>query len=345
MQHAPRPTRAISGWLIVNKPEGVRSTPLTSKLRYLFGAKKAGHAGTLDEQACGLFAIAFGEATKTIPFLLQQQKTYRFALQWGLATDSHDRAGRTIATSGKTPSAQAIEALLPRFTGSIKQTPPCFSAVKVSGVRAWRFARQQVPAKKQIPAPTLKPRPVEVFSLRLLNHCEKTRQSLLEARTGKGVYIRALARDLSEALAMPAFVAKLERLDYGPFSLAQSHSPSALYALGDEPTPNAYAALDACLLPFEAGLAHLPQLALSPPQAVKLRQGQAVPCPPKMPPLKGQGDLPLDLAACMGEKKGAGECRLPLLACCEKSPVALVALVALVEPERAMLKPLRVFNL
>jgi tRNA pseudouridine55 synthase len=191
----------IHGWLILDKPQGMTSTKAVGQVRHLFGAAKAGHAGTLDPLATGVLPIAFGEATKTVPFAVEGNKVYRFTVRFGAKTDTDDAEGEVVATSDKRPSADEIAAMLPRFTGEIVQVPPRYSALKVAGERAYDLAREDQ-------AFELAPRPTFIESLKLVerpdaNHC------VIEAECGKGTYIRALARDLGEALGTLAHVAAL----------------------------------------------------------------------------------------------------------------------------------------
>src|ERR1700760_1770347 len=154
----------VHGWVILDKPKGMTSTQAVAAVRRIFDAKKAGHAGTLDPMATGILAIALGEATKTVPYAMDADKTYRFTATWGAATDSDDAEGAVTATSSYRPTLDQIEAMLPRFTGTLNQVPPAYSAIKVGGERAYDLAREGETV-------TLQPRPVEVFQARLLG-CE-----------------------------------------------------------------------------------------------------------------------------------------------------------------------------
>ncbi len=265
------------GWLIADKPAGVRSTPYLARLRHMFAAQKAGYAGTLDENASGILAVAFGEATKTIPFLLVQSKTYRFTIKWGQSTDTHDAAGQVIAASALRPSRAALLAALPHFTGATGQRPPVFSAVKFAGQRAHKLARAGQP-------PPLKPRTAQIEALRLLAHSAEA--SALEMRCGKGVYVRALARDLAERLGVCAHVSALRRTALGPFTLAHAlpplaekspeKSPLALCNRTNQSRKEPDAALLAHLLPVESALRDLPQLVLPAERAYDLCQGKRI---------------------------------------------------------------------
>ena len=141
--NAPRSKRVdVNGWLILDKPVGMTSTHAVSRLKHIFNAKKAGHAGTLDPLASGILPVAFGEATKTVPFVQDGEKAYRFTARWGEARDTDDSDGRVVATSEERPTRQAIEAALPAFRGEISQVPPDYSAIKIDGARAYDLARE-----------------------------------------------------------------------------------------------------------------------------------------------------------------------------------------------------------
>jgi tRNA pseudouridine55 synthase len=253
---------AIHGWLVLDKPQGMSSSRAVGAARRLLDAAKAGHGGTLDPLATGVLPIAFGEATKTVSWVMAGRKTYRFTLRWGEARDTDDAEGRVTATSPVRPSRQAVEAALPRFIGRLRQRPPAFSALKLGGDRAYELAREGAPV--ELPA-----RPVEVLALRLLgepgpDQCE------FEAVVGKGTYIRALARDLGEAVGSFAHITALRRLAVGRFRAEEAISLDNLAALGHS------AAASGHLLPIETALDDIPALALSEEEAHRLRCGQAV---------------------------------------------------------------------
>ncbi len=190
--NAPRSKRTeINGWLILDKPVGLTSTQAVSRLKRIFNAKKAGHAGTLDPLASGILPVAFGEATKTVPFVQDGEKAYRFTVKWGIETDSDDADGKPVRTSERRPSPDQIAELLPEFTGTIMQTPPAFSAIKIAGERAYDIARDGEEV-------VLQPRPVTIHSLELISTTDE--EAVLEAQCGKGTYVRAIARDLGRLL-------------------------------------------------------------------------------------------------------------------------------------------------
>ncbi|GIX12511.1 MAG: tRNA pseudouridine synthase B [Paracoccaceae bacterium] len=254
-----RKGRPVDGWLVIDKPAGVTSSAVVNKARWALGARKAGHAGTLDPLATGVLAVAFGEATKTIPYVTDALKCYRFTLRWGIATDSDDAEGQVIAESPLRPDAAAIRAALPAFTGDIMQVPPRVSAVKVAGERAYDLARAGEAFEL-----AARPLHVESFVLRATpddDHAE------FELVCGKGGYVRAIARDLGRALGTHAHVTALRRLWAGPFELADAVPLALLDELAGSPE------LDARLLPLEAGLAELPELPCTAEGAARLRNG------------------------------------------------------------------------
>src|SRR5665213_1085506 len=208
MTQTKSPKRDISGWLVLDKPYDMTSTQAVGKVRWLFSAKKAGHAGTLDPLATGILPIALGEATKTVMNVQDGEKLYRFTVKWGVQTSTDDAEGAAIATSDLRPSADDVTALLPRFTGEIMQTPPAFSAIKIDGERAYDLAR----AGETV---VLEPRPVTIESFVLTAHDADS--STFEVACQKGTYVRALARDLALALGTHAHVIKLHRAAVGPF--------------------------------------------------------------------------------------------------------------------------------
>lgn len=257
----------IHGWIVLDKPLGMSSAQAVAKLRRLFDAEKAGHGGTLDPLATGILPIAFGEATKTVAWAMNGLKTYRFTVRWGEQRDTDDAEGKIIATSDYRPDRDEIATILPRFTGTIQQRPPDFSALKLAGDRAYELAR-----KGQIV--DLAVRDVTIHSLVLLNPSTDAPpdpdRAEFEAEVGKGTYIRALARDLGEALGTKASIATLRRTRVGPFRETQAISLDNLASLGHSPAPSEY------LLPIETALDDIPALALTEAEASRLRCGQSV---------------------------------------------------------------------
>lgn len=302
--------RPISGWLILDKAYDFGSTEAVSKAKWLFQAQKAGHAGTLDPLATGVLPIAFGEATKTVPYIMEAEKRYRFTARWGAATTTDDGEGAVIATSAHRPSRAEIEAVLERFTGEIEQVPPQFSAVKVGGERAYDLAREGE-------AVELAPRRIDIHELSLAETPDAD-TAVFEAVTGKGAYVRALVRDMARALGTEGHVSALRRLAVGPFRAEDGVTIADLEAMeGPE-------ARDGALLPLDAALAGLPQIAVGGPEAEKLRRGQPAvvsPAAAKGARAGEAGAIPAVLASLYGEA------------------------VAICELDGLKLKPLRVFNL
>jgi tRNA pseudouridine55 synthase len=300
-----REKRKVDGWLILDKPSGMTSTHAVSVVKRAFAAKKAGHAGTLDPLATGILPIALGEATKTVSFVMDGRKAYRFTVRWGIETDTDDAEGRAIATSEERPDEAAIRQALPGFTGTIMQTPPKFSALKIAGERAYDLARE---GEEVI----LEARPVEIDRLDLVaivdaNHAE------FEAGCGKGTYVRALARDLGRLLGTCGHVAALRRTAVGPFDEANAVGLEALQELAQTDV----AGRAPMLLPVATGVGGLPALSVSRADAGRLARGQAV-------LLRGR-DAPIMEGWVAVSAQGA--------------------LVALAEIEQGELRPRRIFNL
>ena len=256
---ARRKGRDISGWLVVDKPAGVTSTAVVNKVRWAFGAAKAGHAGTLDPAATGVLAVALGEATKTVPFVTDALKCYRFAVRRGVATKTDDAEGEVIATSGSRPSDDEIRAALAAFRGEIMQVPPQFSAVKVEGERAYALAR----AGEEM---ELAARPLWIETIELVARPDPDTAEF-EMVCGKGGYVRSVARDLGQALGCLGHVLRLRREWSGPFEAVDGVSIAQIDELAKTE------ALDALLLPLEVGLADLPELKATAEGAARLRCG------------------------------------------------------------------------
>lgn len=267
----------VHGWVVLDKPAGMTSIHAVSRLKRLFNAKKAGHAGTLDPLATGVLPVAFGEATKTVPFVQDGEKAYRFTVRWGAETDTGDSGGRVAAHSNARPEAAAILALLPRFTGTIQQLPPAYSAIKINGERAYDLARGGQ-------APVLSPRPVTIYALDLIDAGRD--EAVFEVRCGKGTYVRAIARDLGRSLGCYGHVSALRRTRAGPFYKTDA---VLLPDLDDD------ASRAGALRCVEAGLMEVPRVAVDSSVAAKLRRGQSI-------LLRGH-DAPVDgfaYAACCG---------------------------------------------
>lgn len=251
--------REVSGWVVVDKPAGPGSTTVVNMVRRAFDARKAGHAGTLDPAATGVLAVALGEATKTVPYIMDALKCYRFAVRWGAATDTDDAEGQTVALSDRRPDEAAILAALPAFRGEILQVPPRYSAVKVDGERAYALARAGEEAD-------LAARPLWVERLDLTGMPDAD-TALFEMVCGKGGYVRSVARDLGQALGCLGHVLWLRREWSGPFDAADAVTLQEIEALARSP------AIDELLLPVATGLADLPELHATAEGAARLRNG------------------------------------------------------------------------
>lgn len=257
-----RKGRAINGWLVIDKPLGVTSTDVVNRVRRKLDARKVGHGGTLDPLATGLLPLAFGEATKTVAYVMEGDKTYRFTLRWGVATTTDDAEGEVVATSDIRPDRAAIEAVLPQFQGLVSQVPPAFSAIKVDGQRAYDLARDGEQVE-------LSARPVRIDRLVLADQPDAD-HAVFECDCGKGTYMRSLARDLGEALGTRAHIATLRRLAVGPFEEADAISLDSVETLEH------VARAEELLLPVEAALDDIPALTLTEAEALRLKSGQPI---------------------------------------------------------------------
>jgi tRNA pseudouridine55 synthase len=305
---AKRQKRDIHGWLVLDKPIGMTSTHAVSVIKHLFAARRAGHAGTLDPLASGCLPIALGEATKTVPFVVDGRKTYRFAIRWGEERDTDDAEGRVVAASEQRPDRAAIAPILARFTGSIEQVPPRFSAVKLDGERAYDLARDGE-------AVELAARTVVIYRLELVEIPDPD-HAVLTAECGKGTYIRSLARDLGRALSVFGHVCSLHRDRVGPFGETDMIPLEQVKALCHRAATGEGHFADA-LLPIETALDDIPALAVSPADAARLQRGQAV-------LLRGR-DAPMVRGVVQVASGGQ--------------------LIAIAEVERGEIIPRRVFNL
>jgi tRNA pseudouridine55 synthase len=251
--------RPVNGWLVVDKPAGVGSTTVVNKVKWAFGAQKAGHAGTLDPAATGVLAVALGEATKTVPYVTDAVKCYRFRVTLGAATTTDDAEGTVIETREMRPTDAEIAAALGAFRGEIEQVPPQFSAVKVDGERAYDLAREGE-------VMDLAARPLWVERLEMIGRPDADHVDL-EMVCGKGGYVRSIARDLGRALGCLGHVAWLRREWSGPFNASDGVSLEEIDRLAKSPE------IDGLLLPLELGLADLPELPCMPEGAVRLKNG------------------------------------------------------------------------
>lgn len=305
-----KPRNRIDGWLVLDKPVGLSSNDALTRIKKILHPEKVGHAGTLDPLASGCLPLAFGEATKTVPFAMDGRKVYRFTVRWGIETATDDTEGETVAVSDIRPEPDDIAAVLPEFTGTISQVPPIFSAIKVEGARAYDLARSGE-------AVELEARPVEIHRLWLVE-CPSADEAVFEVECGKGTYVRALARDLGRRLGTCGHVTALRRLLVGPFAEEDMIPLETLEDLGQcAPGMGLDEAHASVILPVATALDDIPALAVSRQDAARLRNGQGV-------LLRGR-----DAPAFKGLV----------------SVTAHGELVALGEIERGELRPRRVFNI
>ncbi|HBI19433.1 MULTISPECIES: tRNA pseudouridine(55) synthase TruB [unclassified Brevundimonas] len=300
----------VDGWVCLDKPFEMGSTEAVSRIRRLFDAQKAGHAGTLDPLASGILPIALGEATKTVPMMMEAQKVYRFTINWGVSTDSVDREGEIIGRSDVRPTVDQVKAALPAFVGEIDQTPPRFSAIKVDGARAYDLARDGV--EFELPSRRVTIHSAEVSGAPDADHVEIT------IRTGKGVYVRSLARDLAAVLGAEGHVSALRRERVGPFSTQNAVTLDSLEEMVHR------GAASEGLLAVATALDDIPELAVTEQDAFSLRQGRPIVLLPRqVETLKGRlSDGSRTVSAFQGQ-----------------------TLVALCQLRAGRLEPDRVFNL
>jgi len=306
---------AVSGWIALDKPVGLGSTPAVSRVRRAFNAQKAGHAGTLDPLADGVLPIALGEATKTVSYLMEAEKSYRFTLAWGETTESHDREGATIASSDVRPEPDAVADLLKRFVGEIDQIPPAYSAIKVDDERAYDLARDGVELD-------LAPRRVVIHRAAVLEAPDEDRV-VIEIDCGKGTYVRALARDLATGLGACGHVSTLTRTRVGPFELGQAIGLEKLETMCHT------GAGSEVLLPVETALDDIPALAVTHEDAFRLSQGRPIVLLPRQVET---------LKTRLASPDGAGFASRTVLA------TSGGVLVAICEMRAGQLGPVRVFN-
>jgi tRNA pseudouridine55 synthase len=280
------PKNDINGWLILDKPEGLTSTEALGAVKRVLRPAKAGHAGTLDPLATGILPIALGEATKTVPSVVDGRKVYRFTLRWGQRTDTDDAEGEVVAVSDVRPTPEEVRAVLCEFTGAIMQVPPRYSAVKIKGERAYDLARDGQVVE-------LEARPVEVHRLAVVE-APDVDHIVLEAECGKGTYVRSLARDLGERLGTEAHVTALRRTVVGPFDEEDAFEIAELEEARAEGLD---AVLDLALLPVSEAVVDLPFVDVERPQASRLRRGQSVFLRPLQQPPAGPAPLVAAISA------------------------------------------------
>nr|WP_316651301.1 tRNA pseudouridine(55) synthase TruB [uncultured Gellertiella sp.] len=260
--------RPVSGWLILDKPFDFGSTEAVSKIKWLFKAQKAGHAGTLDPLASGMLPIALGDATKTVPYVMDGRKVYEFTVTWGEERSTDDLEGEAVRTSQSRPDEADIRALLPAYTGTIQQIPPQFSAIKIDGNRAYDLAREgeviDIPARE-----------VEIHRLTLIG--AERDHARFEVECGKGTYVRSLARDMGRDLGCFGHISELRRSFVAPFAEETMVPLATLIALeAIEDQDERLAALDAFLIETGEALSGLPHIAISEDQAHRLKMGNPI---------------------------------------------------------------------
>jgi tRNA pseudouridine55 synthase len=306
----------VSGWIVLDKPIDSGSTQAVSRVRHAFNAQKAGHAGTLDPLATGVLPIALGEATKTVPFMMDADKTYRFTIEWGVETASFDREGAVTGVSDARPSVDAVGAALPGFVGEIEQIPPAFSAIKVAGERAYDLAREGVVLD-------LAPRKVKIHRAEITDAPDASHVEI-EIDCGKGTYVRALARDLALALGAKAHVSALRRTRVGPFGLDQAIALELLEELCHTGGGSKV------LLPVSTALDDIPAMAVTAEDAFKLSQGRPIVLLPRQVET---------LKARLFAPDGTSAASRTVLAVHDGSAVSIC------EMRAGQLRPTRVFNL
>jgi tRNA pseudouridine55 synthase len=304
-----REGRDLHGWLVLDKPVGMTSTHAVSMVKRVLGAKRAGHAGTLDPLASGVLPIALGEATKTVPFVMEGRKAYVFTVRWGEERDTDDAEGRITATSAARPDVETLRAVLPRFIGRIRQVPPRFSAIKIQGERAYDLAREGEMLELQA-------RDVDIHRLEWLSAPDEN-HAVFAAECGKGAYVRGLARDMGRALGCLGHVAALRRTAVGPFDEGSATSVEALQRPHEQGLGPDADGEPSFILPVSAGLAGVPSIRVSLADAGRLARGQTV-------LLRGR-DAPIVQGWVAVSANGA--------------------LVGLAEADKGELRPRRIFNL
>ncbi len=289
--------RALDGWLVIDKPGGMGSTDVVNKVKRAFQAQKVGHGGTLDPLATGVLPLAFGAATKTVPYAMDATKIYRFTLHFGEARDTDDSDGVVIETSDARPTDTAIRGALAAFRGDIMQIPPQYSAIKIGGERAYDLARSGQ-------AVEIASRPARVDEFDLLERPDAD-TAIFHVRSGKGVYMRSLARDLARALGTVGHIAALRRLRVGPFLESMAVTLDSLMVSGDTPPPS-----PDLLLPVTTALADIPALAATAGEAMRLQHGEAMSLVAFMGRIPSDASPEGGLVRVMAGERLLGLCRL-----------------------------------
>ena len=309
-----QPRNQLHGWIVLDKPLGISSTQALGKVRWLLNADKAGHGGTLDPLASGILPLAFGEATKTVAWAMDGRKTYRFRVKWGFETTTDDLEGEAGPSTGLVAVRHDIEMVLPQFIGAVQQKPPSYSAIKVSGERAYNLARAGE-------AVDLAPRTVNIDSLYIENH-DLAGETTFIVQCGKGTYVRSIARDLGRVLGCLGHVTLLRRLAVGPFSEKDAISLEMLEELRNKPPSEN--SLSGILRPLSTVLDGIPALAVMDPEAARLKQGQRVSL--------------ADLGVLLSESASIPDAEAVLVTHMNKS-------LGLFRIENGVLKAIRLFNL
>ena len=270
MSKQPRAPKGqpVHGWVVLDKPAGVSSAKAVAIVRRVLNASKAGHGGTLDPLAGGILPIALGEATKTVSYVMASTKAYKFTVKWGAETSTDDEEGEITRLSDTYPTSTDIEAILPQFTGQISQIPPAYSAVKVDGRRAYALARKANKSDSQSQMPELQARQIDIFALDLIEARDDSADFYVQ--TGKGAYIRSLARDMGRALGSAGHITALRRTQVGKFVEDQAISLDLLEELGDSAAASQY------VVPVLTVLDDIPALAITTEEAARLRHGQYI---------------------------------------------------------------------
>ena len=289
--------RPLDGWLLVDKPSGPTSTDVVNRVRRGFDAQKAGHGGTLDPLATGLLPVAFGSATKTVPYIMDGTKLYHFILRFGEARDTDDADGQVIEISDARPDDASIRAGLAGFQGDIMQMPPIYSAIKVAGERAYDMAREGRP-------PVLEPRPARIDRFELIGRPDAD-SAVFAVQSGKGVYMRSLARDLARVCGTVGHVSALRRLRVGPFLVEDAISLDKILE-GADKAPTS----PALLRPVATALADIPALALTESEAESLSHGQAISLIAMMGRIPDNANPAGGVARAMDGGRVIGLCRL-----------------------------------